>query len=65
VTGLVAQNAHQPVAVAALDLAHEVPLETDQTLVRQIERYGDARYAVRREPFLRKPAMRAEADAAQ
>ena len=65
VARLVAQDAHQPVAVAAFDFAHEAPLDAHEAAVRQIERDGDSRDAVRREPFLRQPAMRPEADAAR
>jgi len=45
-SGLVAQDAHQPVAIASLHFAHESPLEADQSLVRQIKRNGDAGNAV-------------------
>src|SRR5580700_4026785 len=40
--GLVAQDPHEPVAIAALHLAHESTLEADQPLVGEIERNGDA-----------------------
>ncbi len=56
--GFVAQYPHQPIAVAAFHLAHEAPLDAHQPPVRQIEGNGDSGYAVRREPFLRKPTMR-------
>ena len=59
-----AQNAHQPIAVTPLHFAHIAPLETHQTRVREIERNGNAGDPVRREPFLRKPAMRPETDIA-
>ena len=58
---LVAQNAHEPVAIAALHFAHEAPLDAHQSLVGEIERNGDARNPIRREPFLGQPAMRPEA----
>ena len=64
VAGLVAQNAHEPVAVAALHFAHKMTLESDQPLVGEIERDGDAGNAIGREPFLSQPAMRAKAHAA-
>jgi hypothetical protein len=65
VPGLVAQNAHQPIAVAALDLAHQAPLDAHQAPMRQIERNRDTRNSIGREPFGRQPAMRLEADAAR
>ena len=51
--GLVTQDAHQPLAVAALHLVHEAALQPHQPRLRQEERQRDARHAVRREPFLR------------
>src|SRR6185437_10407604 len=63
VPGLVTQNTHQPVAIAAFHFAHEATLETYQSGVSQIERDGDARDAIRREPLLRQPAMRSKAQA--
>ena len=65
VADLVSQDARQPVRVAALDLAHEAPLQPLQARMRHVERHRDAGYAVRREPFLGQPHMRPEADAAR
>src|SRR3984957_4951602 len=59
-----AQDAHQPIAVAALHFAHEAAFDAHQPPVGEVERNRDSRYAVGREPFLRKPAMRAKADPA-
>src|SRR5258708_13994660 len=60
VSGLVAQNAHQPIAIAALHFAHQSALEADQPLVREVERDRDARDTIGRQPFLRHPAMRSK-----
>src|SRR5882757_957481 len=59
----VAQNAHEPVAIAALYFAHESALDADQALVSEVERYGDSWNAVGRKPLLSEPAMRAKAHA--
>ena len=60
----VAQDAHQPVAIAALDLAHEAPFDARKALMRQVERHRDAGDAVRREPLLCEPAVGPKADTA-
>ena len=64
VAGLVPQNAHEPVDVAAFDLARHLALQAHEPRVRQIERHGDTRHAVGGKPFLSKPDMRAKANAA-
>ncbi len=63
--GLVAQDTHQPVAIAALHLAHEAPFEPREPPMRQVERDRDTGDAVRGEPLLREPAMGSKADAAR
>jgi len=64
-SGLVPQDAHQPVAIAAFDLTHEPPFEAYQSPVRQVEGNGDPGDAVRGKPLLRQPTMRSETDAAR
>src|SRR6266403_4965274 len=58
---LVAQYSHQPIAVAALDFAHESPFDPHQPRVREIERNGDPGNSIGREPFLCEPIMRPKA----
>jgi hypothetical protein len=60
VARLVAQDAQAPLGVAAFDFQHLRELELGQPRVRQVERDGDARNAVRREPLVRQPEVRAE-----
>ncbi len=57
---LVAKDAHQPTAVATLGLTHDPALQSLEPRMREIERNGDARHAVRRKPLLRQPDVRAE-----
>ena len=64
VPGLVAQDARQPLAAAALDHAEAAALEQPQPRVRHVERDRNARHAVRREPLVRQPGVRLEADPA-
>jgi hypothetical protein len=64
VAGLVSQNAHAFGVAATLDLEHLFPFELNQAWVREVERYGDARHAVRRKPLFRQPNVRFEADSA-
>ena len=63
-TGFVAQDAHEPVAVAPFHFAHETPLDAAEARMRKIEGDGDAGNAVGREPLLRQPAVRPKTDAA-
>ena len=60
-----AQNPHQPVAVAALHLPHEAPLDAHEAPVRQVKWDGDPRYSIGGKPLLRQPAMRPEAYSAR
>src|SRR5690242_353381 len=61
VTGLVTENLHAPFLGAALHLEHLVQLEPPEARVRQVEGHCDARNAVRREPLVRDPEVRLEA----
>src|SRR5688572_28470782 len=61
-TRLVPHDAHQPLVVATLDFVHEAALEPHQTRMREVEGNRDAWHAVRREPLLRQPEMRSEAN---
>src|SRR5690606_24099335 len=60
----VAQDTRHPVRVAAFDLAHHAPLQPHQARMSEIERNGDARYAVGREPLDRQPHVRPQNEAA-
>ena len=61
VADFVAQDAHAPGRRAAFDLEHLLALEPRQPRMREVERDGDARHAVRREPLVRQPEVRPEA----
>ncbi len=63
--GLVPQDSHQPVAVAAFDLTHEAPFDAHQTPVRQVEWNRDSGDAVGGKPLLSQPTMRPETDTAR
>src|SRR5262245_47998793 len=52
VHGLMAQYAHAPFVLAALDFEHLRFLEPLEPRMREIERDGDRRTAVRGEPFV-------------
>ena len=60
VSGLVAENHQARFGVAAFDLQHLGGLEPGQPRMRQIERDGDARHIVGREPFIGEPVVRPE-----
>src|SRR6266849_4290466 len=64
VAGLVSQDAHALDLRAAFDFQHLLSFELHQTGMRQIERNGEARYAVGRKPFRRQPDMGFETNAA-
>ena len=64
VAGLVPQDAHARVVVAALHFEHLRELQLGQSRMREIERDGDAGNAVGREPLVREPEVRAEQQAA-
>ena len=52
VAGLVAQDAHAPLVIAALDFEHLRLLEPLEPRMRQVERHRHRRRAVRREPLV-------------
>ena len=58
--GLVAQNAHAPVVLAALDFQHLRLLEPLEPRVRHVERHRHGRGAVGGEPFVRDIEMNRE-----
>src|SRR5712671_679697 len=57
-TGLVAQNAHQPIRVPALHFLQHLALEPREPRMRKIKRNRKTGNAVRREPFVGKPRVR-------
>ena len=59
----VSQYAHAPFPAAALDVAHDIALELTQARMCEVERNGEARYAVRGKPLGRQPDMRSKAQA--
>jgi hypothetical protein len=54
------QDAEAPVRCASFDLEHLALLEPRESWVRQVKGDGDAWNAVRREPLIRQPVVRAE-----
>ncbi len=56
-----AAGSSAPLGRAALDLQHLASLQLHQPRVRQVERDGDARHAVGREPVVREPEVGPEA----
>src|SRR5665213_1107280 len=64
VARFMAQDAHHPARIAALDRAHDAPLEPLEARMSKIKRHGNAGYAIGGEPFLAKPHVWPEADAA-
>src|SRR5581483_5832550 len=64
VPGFVAQQLHALGGRAALDFEHELAFKALQPRVGEKKRNGDAGYAVGAEPFIRKPEVRAEIEAA-
>ncbi len=56
------EDAHAPLRGAALDFEHLCQLESLQPRMSKIERDGDARHAVGREPFVRNPEMWTKAE---
>lgn len=64
-TRFMSQNLHQTRGIAALDAARHAPLQPLETRMCEIKGYGDARYAVGREPLVRKPEMWLEQNAAR
>ena len=63
VAGLVPEDTHAPLGIASLDLEHLREFELREARVCQVERDGDAGDAVRREPLVRQPVVRAERQA--
>src|SRR5690606_12974048 len=64
VARLVPEDALEPLRVAALDLLHHRALEALEARVREVKGNRDAGNAIRREPLLADPRVRAEVDAA-
>ncbi len=64
VAGFMAQDAHEVVCVAALDLAGSPLLQRAQARMQQIERHGNAGNPVRRKPFERNPGVRVQPESA-
>ena len=64
VPGLVPQDAHARVVVAAFHFQHLRHLEPDQARVREVEGNGHAGNAVGGEPLVGEPEVRAEQQAA-
>ncbi len=62
VAGLVAENLHAPLVLAAFDFEHLRFLELLEARMREVEGDGDAADAVRREPLVREPVVRLERD---
>jgi hypothetical protein len=63
-SGLVAKKPHTFGVSPAFHFQHLLALEFHQARMGQIKRNSDARHAVRREPFFRKPHMWLKPDAA-
>src|SRR5262249_4105003 len=63
VPGLMTQDTHEPAGIAALYLTHDASFKLLQAWVSKIERHGDSRHAVRREPLFREPDVRPHGNA--
>ena len=62
---LVPQDAHAPLLVAPFDLEHLRLLELFEPRVREVERDGDGRGAVRRKPLVGEVEVEREIQAAR
>ena len=62
VPGFVAQYPHAPFPAAAFDFTHDIAFELAQSRMREVERNGKARDAIRGKPLGRHPDMRSKPD---
>lgn len=56
------QNLHAPLLVSTLYIEDLLPLEASQSWVGQVERNGNPRYSIRREPLVGEPEVRTKLD---
>ena len=64
VAAFMPEDLHELLSGRAFGFQHLAAFKPHQTGMGQVKRDGDARHTVRREPIIRQPEMRAEADPA-